>query len=80
MLTTPRKASAPYSDEAGPRTISTRSIAEIGMSSGPSALPPVEANETEWPSMSTLMTLLSAYRPPELPRTATLGVMWSSTM
>ena len=43
------------------------------------ALPPVEEKATECPSISTLMMLLSEYSPPEMPRTARLGEMWSST-
>ena len=38
---------------------STRSMADSGISSGPSPMPPVEENETGWPLMRTLMMLLS---------------------
>ena len=55
----PRKASAPYSAEAGPRMTSTRSMADRGISSGPRPIPPVEENETGCPLISTLMMLLS---------------------
>jgi hypothetical protein len=41
MLITPRKASAPYSDETGPRMISMCLTADSGISSGPSQLPAV---------------------------------------
>ena len=41
MLTTPRKASAPYSAEAGPRMISICATDDSGISSTPSQFPEV---------------------------------------
>ncbi len=60
--------------------ISMRSIAVIGMASGPSQLPEVERKAIECPSIISLMTPLSENNPPETPRTATLGEMLSSMM
>jgi len=60
--------------------ISTRSMALIGTSSGPSQLPAVGRKATEWPSIITFRLPLSPHSPPEIPRTEALGMAWSSVM
>ena len=79
-LTVARNALAPYSADSGPLATSTRSIAEIGMNSGPMNALRSGRNATGLPSIITFTMRVPPRKPPVTSRTPTEGATWSSTM